>query len=209
MGEITSQPGNGSPGNGRSRPGMPDSRTNSFNSASNARERGYSASGSRVHSSTLRTERCDSDVEAADGFDEVAEQIDADGLLRFGRKDVENAAAYRILAHHFDGLAAFISHAFEMCDHVLHGHFVPGLESQRELAVELGRLYPHQSGCYRQNCYGDALRGEAPEADGALLKDFGVGREALQRQSVEGGKELRPSGSLRGHQFEKRFDNFG
>ena len=49
---------------------------------------------------------------------------------------------------------------------------------------------------------------EPPETDGALLEDFGVRREVLQRQGVERRKELRTSGVFRRQQFEERFDDF-
>ena len=38
---------------------------------------------------------------------------------------------------------------------------------------------------------GDACGGQAPQADGALLADFGVRRKVLEGQHVERGQELR------------------
>ena len=60
------------------------------------------------------TERCVSHVESADGFDQIAEQLDADGLGRFGRKNVQDAAAQRILADHFHRVALLVTDAFQM-----------------------------------------------------------------------------------------------
>jgi hypothetical protein len=54
------------------------------------------------------------DIEAADGFDFVAKEFDAQGLRVFGAKDVKDAAADGVLADHFHGVAAFVADGLEV-----------------------------------------------------------------------------------------------
>ena len=53
-------------------------------------------------------------VEFADGFDFVAEELDADGTIGFGRVDVEDAAAARELAGHLDESICGVADAGEV-----------------------------------------------------------------------------------------------
>ena len=74
-------------------------------------------------------------IESADGFDFVAEKLDAHGLGLFGREHIENAAADRVLAGHFHWIAALVADAFEVRGEVVERHFVMYAERLRELAV--------------------------------------------------------------------------
>ena len=56
---------------------------------------------------------------------------------------------------------------------------------------------------------GDALGGQAPQPDGALLADLGVRREVLHRQNIQSGKELRAVLVVGHEQGEERVDGFG
>ena len=86
IGAISSQPGNGSPGGGRSRPGMPASRISSPNSASSAAR--FLVFGERQQRAVLDLQHraLRFHVEAADGFHLVAEQVDAHRLGRLPAK---------------------------------------------------------------------------------------------------------------------------
>ena len=53
-------------------------------------------------------------VELADGVDFVAEELDAHGTVGFGRVDVEDAAAARELAGHFDEVHLRVADAGEV-----------------------------------------------------------------------------------------------
>ena len=53
-------------------------------------------------------------VELADGFDLVAEELDAHGAVGFGRVDVKDAAAAGELAGHFDEVHLRVADAGEM-----------------------------------------------------------------------------------------------
>ncbi len=54
------------------------------------------------------------DIESSDGFDQVAKQLDADRLGRFGRENIQDAAAQRIFADHFHRVALFVADAFQV-----------------------------------------------------------------------------------------------
>ena len=53
-------------------------------------------------------------VEFADGFDFVAEELDADGAVGFRRVDVEDSAAARELAGHFHQVHLRVANAGEV-----------------------------------------------------------------------------------------------
>ena len=143
---------------------------------SRERDRGYSVSGSSVAARDLQHGALRFDVEAADGFDLVAEELDAHGLRRFRRKHVEDAAANRIFAHHFDRLAALVADAFEVRNHIFERHLFAGAQRERELPVEIGGFGAQQRGRNGHDGDRDLLSGQTPQADGALLADFGVRR---------------------------------
>ena len=46
------------------------------------------------------------------------------GCVLLGRKNVENAAADGIFAHHFDRIAALVADAFEVRGEIVERHFV-------------------------------------------------------------------------------------
>ena len=62
------------------------------------------------------------------------------GLSDFGGEDVEDAAAQRILADHFDWFAILVADAFQMREQVFERHFVAHAHGEGELAVEFGGL---------------------------------------------------------------------
>ena len=69
------------------------------------------------------------DIEAANGFNQIAEHIDTDGFLRFGREYVQDAAADGIFADHFHRLTTLITYAFEVRDHSFEREFVAYLKA--------------------------------------------------------------------------------
>ena len=151
IGATSSHPGNGSPGAGRSRPGMPASRISSPSRTRSCRDFWYSVSGSSVQSSIFSTRPLRFHVEAADRLHLVAEQVDAHRLGRFRRKDVQNAAAHRVFAHHLDRFPALVADAFQVRDHFVERHFVAHPQLQGELPVEFRRLDAQQRRSHRQD----------------------------------------------------------
>ena len=53
-------------------------------------------------------------IESSDGFDQVAKKLDADRLGRFGRENIQDAAAQRILAHHLHRVALLVADALQV-----------------------------------------------------------------------------------------------
>ena len=80
------------------------------------------------------------DIESADGFDQVAEQLDADRLGGFGRENIQDAAAQRIFADHLHRVAFLIADAFQMRQQIFQRDLFAHAQGERELPVELGAL---------------------------------------------------------------------
>src|ERR1035438_7385594 len=96
-----------------------------------------------------------------------------------------------------------------MSDHLVERQLLTGAQAEGELAVVVGGLDAEEGGGHGQDSYGGPLGGQAPQSDGSLLADFGVGREVLHGQNVKSGKELRAVAIIGHKQVEKAIDGFG
>ena len=76
-------------------------------------------------------------IECADGFDRVAEKLDANWLRRFRRKNIDDAAANGELAGHFAGGLLFVAGAREEIEKLAMGNILVALDRAGEMAVEL------------------------------------------------------------------------
>ena len=93
---------------------------------------GVSVSGSSSASSSVEAGALRLGIEAADGFDLVAEEVDADGAVHLRRVDVEDAAAKRDLAGHLDDVDAGVADGEQMLDqHVGHVLFAALADAAR------------------------------------------------------------------------------
>ena len=81
------------------------------------------------------TERCDLDVEAADGFDLIAEEFDAQRARVLGRENVQDAAANGILADHLHRIAPLIADRLQMRLDRVERQFFADAQFQREPPV--------------------------------------------------------------------------
>ena len=84
------------------------------------------------------------DLEAADGFDFVAKEFDAERARALGGEDVEDASADGVFADHFDGLATVIADRFEVIFEGFERNFFANGERERETPVVLGSLRAEQ-----------------------------------------------------------------
>ena len=96
-----------------------------------------------------------------------------------------------------------------MRDHFFQRQLFPGTQAERKLAVVVGGFDAEQGGSHRQDGDGRPLGGQAPQPDGALLADLGVGREILHGQNVQSRKELRAIAVIGHQQAEKAVDGLG
>ena len=100
---------------------------------------GVSVSGSSRASSSGERGALGLGVELADGFDLVAEEVDADGAVHLGGVDVEDAAAEGDLAGHLDDVDLGVADGEEVLDeHVGHVLFAD-VEVEGEGAVVVAR----------------------------------------------------------------------
>ena len=127
-------------------------------------------------------------VELADGFDLVAEEVDADGAVHLGGVDVEDAAAEGDLAGHFDDVDSGVADGEEVLDeHVGHVLFAE-LEMEGEGAVVVAGEELHAGGFDGSDDEAGLVGGDLPESGGAGLLNFGVGREIFEGEDVVGGE---------------------
>jgi len=85
-------------------------------------------------------------VELAEGFDGVAEELEADGARVFGGENVHNAAADGELAGHFDSFMAGIADSGEVFEQVVERHLGVAFESAGEAGVGSGVPETHEGG---------------------------------------------------------------
>jgi hypothetical protein len=128
-------------------------------------------------------------VEAAYGFDLIAKELDADGLLLVRWKDVENAATNGVFAHHFDGIAALIADAFEVRGEIVERDFFMNTQRQGELPVVVRRRDAGERGGHGQHHYAGFAVRQTVERSRARGENLGMGRHALPRQNVESGQK--------------------
>ena len=127
-------------------------------------------------------------IEFADGLDLVAEELEADGAVGFGRIDVEDAAAEGDLAGHLDHVDAGVADAGEVVDQHVGTYSFAALED-----VARGRHSGRGEKLHAGGFDGRDDEAASPVAIfqrvvGARLLDFGVGREIFEGQHVVGGK---------------------
>ena len=114
-------------------------------------------------------------VEAADGFDLVAEEVDADGAVHLGGVDVEDAAAEGDLAGHFDDVDFGVADGEEVLDEHVGDVFFADFEMEGEGAVVVAGEETHAGGFDGGDDEAGLTGGDLPEGGGAGLLDLGVG----------------------------------
>ena len=127
-------------------------------------------------------------IERANGFDRVAEKLDADGLRSFGREDVNDAAAHGELAGHFAGDLFVVAGAGEEVEKFAVRDFLIALDAAGELAIKFGFAHAPQGRLDGRDHQVGIAVGESPERDGAVFGNFGVRRAIVVGQDFEAGK---------------------
>ncbi len=125
-------------------------------------------------------------VEAADGFDFVAEELDAQGAVGFGRVDVEDAAAAGELAGHFDQVHLRVADAGEVAGEDFDVDFFAALEVDGERGVVVAVEEAQGRGLDGRDEDGDGAGGQFPEGGGALFLHVGVRGKVFKREHVVG-----------------------
>ena len=127
-------------------------------------------------------------IEFANGFDLVAEELDAHGAVGFGRIDVENAAAARELAGHLDQVHLRVADAGEVRGEHFDVDLFAALEGDGEAGVVVAIEEAQGRGFDGRDEDGDGAGGQFPQSGGALLLHVGVRRKIFKREHVVGGK---------------------
>ncbi len=127
-------------------------------------------------------------IEAADGLDLVAEELDAQRAVGLGRVDVEDASAARELAGHLDQVHCGVADAGQVPGEDFDVDFFAAAEIDGQRGVIVAVEEAEGGGLNGSDEDGDGAGGEFPQRGGALLLDVGVGREVFKREHVVGGK---------------------
>ncbi len=125
-------------------------------------------------------------IEAANGFDFVAEEFDADGALGLGRVDVKNASAQGVFAGHFDDIGGGVSDGVEVGEQVVDVERFAAAERAGEIGVVVGGALEDSSGGDRRDHDRGLAGGDLPEGCGAFFLQFRVRGEVLEREHVAG-----------------------
>ena len=127
-------------------------------------------------------------IELADGFDLVAEEIDADGAVHLRRVDVEDAAPASELAGHLDDVHLGVADAGEMVEEHLDVDLFAAAQLLGEAGV-VGRVEEaHAGGFDRRDDDGGATGGDLPQHGRALLLHIGMRRDAFEGKHIVRGQ---------------------
>ena len=83
-----------------------------------------------------------SGIECANGFDRVAQQLDAHGLRRLGRKHVDDAAADGVLPRHLAGHVLLVARCGEKADEIFVSNGFVALDHSRQPGIERPLAHP-------------------------------------------------------------------
>ena len=152
-------------------------------------------------------------IEFADGLNFVAEELDAHGPVGFGRIDVENSAAARELAGHFDEIHLRVADAGEVRGEDFDVDLFAALERDGEAGVVVEIEELQRGGLDGGDEDVDGAGGELPQGGGALLLHVGVRRKIFKGKHVVGGK-AHDAGGIDGagelaSGLEQRLERFG
>ena len=127
-------------------------------------------------------------IEFADGIGFVAEEFDAQRTVGFRGVDIEDAAAYGVLAGHFDDVGGVVADGVEMREQRFEVEGFAATDGAGEIGVVIGGAEPDGGGGDWGDDDSGGAGGNFPERGGAFFLKFGVRGEILERENVAGGK---------------------
>ncbi len=133
-------------------------------------------------------------IEFANTFDSVTEKLNANGARRFGRENVNDAAANGELSGKLNHFRAGIAGAAEVSDQFFVDELSIFGESFGQREIDVGILIAPESGGDGSDDERDFTVSETVERGGAALENVGVRSLRIPRKAVEGGKDGDASG---------------
>jgi hypothetical protein len=127
-------------------------------------------------------------IELADGFNFVAEELDADGAVGFGRVDIEDAAAAGELAGHFDEIHLRVADAGQVAGEHLDVYFFAAPQGHGQAGVVVAVKELEGRRFNRGDEDGNRAGDQFEERGRALLLHVGMGREVFKGKNVVGGQ---------------------
>ena len=127
-------------------------------------------------------------IEAADGFDFVAEEFDADGALGFGRIHVEDAAAQGVFAGHFDDIGGGVADGVQMGEKIIDVEGFSATEDAGQVGVVVGGALQDGGGRDRSDHDRGFAGGDLPQSGRAFFLQLGMRRKILKGEHVAGGE---------------------
>ena len=130
------------------------------------------------------------------------------GCSSFSGKNIQDAAANRILADHLHRIALLVADALAGARSGLRAESPRRPQRQRELPVEVARLGAQQRRCDRRNRDRNLLSGQPPQPDRALLADLAVRRQILRAAAHRAPESVAAAAASRlvDQQIEERLD---
>ncbi len=129
-----------------------------------------------------------SGIELADGIDFVAEELDAHRTVGFGRVDVEDAAAQRVLAGHFDHIGGFVADGVEVSQQGVNVEGLAATDGAAEIGIVVRRTQADGCGGNRGDHDGRRAGCDLPQCGGAFFLQLRMRRQVLERQHVACGQ---------------------
>jgi hypothetical protein len=142
-----------------------------------------------------------SGIELANGLGFVAEELDAEGAVGFGRVDVENAAAKGVLAGHFNYISRCVADSVEVGEEGIEVEGLAAADDAGKAGVVIAGAQTDGSGGDRRDDDGCGTGGNLPQGGGAFFLELGVRRKILERENVASGKSDDGFGIAGGSEF--------
>ena len=127
-------------------------------------------------------------IEFADGFNLIAEEIEAHGAIHLRRIDVENAAAARELARHLDDIHLRVADALQMRRQHLDVDFFTAPQDLRQSGIIRAIEEAHTCCLDRRNYNRHTCCCNLPQYGCALFQHIGVGRKIFEWEHVMRGQ---------------------
>src|ERR1700722_17672819 len=113
----------------------------------------------------------------------VAEELDTEWAVGFGRVDVEDPAAYGILAWHLDDVGGGVTHGVEVGEEGIEIERFTAADGAGKIGVVIGGAQTNGRSSDGRNDDGCRTCSNLPESGGAFFLEFGVRGKILEGEN--------------------------
>jgi hypothetical protein len=115
-------------------------------------------------------------IELTDGLDFIAEELNSQRAIRFRRVNVQNPAAQRVLARHFDHIRREVADCIEMAQQRIDVDGFAAPYGSRQISIVFRRTQAQGHSRNRRDQNRDRSGGNLPKRNRAFLLNFGMRR---------------------------------